>query len=352
MISYYTQIQVNQTFNSEILISMFLDWLSNSKNKIEHLNYKNQSSFEYKEDRKSLKIEDFHEYHILGIQFITSDNYKKAQFIVEIMYDYMNQTLDLGFYKELNLDSKYISAISLPKIFINLLNSNYILKDSYLKIQNIPYYRTYKEVNQLLKENHQYPLILLTRNEKCIVHPVKLSEKLYGIGHVICIKNQKDTTMEIVYPNHDIERIENELESKMIAICYEKVLNYSIQEHTQNYMFDELVQARLLQEKQSTDELETFYQSEVEINQKEVKEYEELYKQTKLEYEQLLKRKEELNEYLKSINQQVILTMSSNNMDKQQLLLDIVNKAYQSIPKNKKYRKKDILASIIKENCK
>ena len=78
MISYCTQVNVNHDFNQNILIDMFLNWLDHSKNKINNLNYDYSSSFEYKEERKCLKIEDFNEVGVLGIQFTTSDNYKKA----------------------------------------------------------------------------------------------------------------------------------------------------------------------------------------------------------------------------------------------------------------------------------
>ena len=65
------------------------------------------------------------------------------------MYQYELQTLDLRFYKELNEDSKYVSAISLPRIFMMILSSDYVEKDQNLMIQSKPIYMSYKEYNEL-----------------------------------------------------------------------------------------------------------------------------------------------------------------------------------------------------------
>ena len=121
MIKYTAQVHVKKSFHRDILLSMFFQWLQTSKNRMEHFRYTNENPFVVRENRKCLKIEDFVEAKILGIQFTTSDNYKNAQFVVEVMYHYENQMLNLVFYKELNMDSKYIEAISVPKIFDMLL---------------------------------------------------------------------------------------------------------------------------------------------------------------------------------------------------------------------------------------
>ena len=352
MISYYTQVNVQHNFNRELLLEMFFSWLENSKNKIDHLEYHHENSFVYKEERKTLKIEDFNEYGVFGIQFTTSDNYKKAQFVVEIMFDESNHRLDLGFYKELNEDSRYISAISLPKIFVQLLQSDYILSDHQLKIQDQPIFLSYREYKQLMKHHFQLPLVVLIRNQKCIVNPFRLAEKLFGLAHVICVRCHDELSMKINYPNKDIEIIDSQNENKMIKQCYDAVLNYSIQEYTQSYMFDELVKARLHQEKASSEELENFYQESVLETQKEVNEYKELYQQTLDEYQTLCKKKEELEEYLKSMNNEVILSMNTNDSYKQELILEIIQKTLKNLDATKVYRKREVLTSILKENTK
>lgn len=351
MISYYTHIQVKENFNEEVLISLFLDWLNNSKNKIDNLNYEYQSSFEYVEERKQLKIEDFNEYQVFGIQFTTSDNYKKAQFVVEILYNYSNQTLDLGFYKELNEDSKYISAISLPKIFVTLLKSEYIKQDRDLIIQDEPIFLNYKQFKYLPK-HHDYPLVVLNKNKKCIVNPFKLAQKLFGLAHVICIRNNDDLSMKIYYPNDDIEKIEEDNEIKMIKECYDQVLDYSIQEHTQNYMFDELIKARLHEETKSSEEFENMVQTECNKLKKEVIELE---KEHKEKYEEYLRLKKLIDEiHNDNQNKQIeLLIMKENNEAKKELLKDLIERrmrALNTTNKNKIYREKDIYESIMKEN--
>jgi len=331
---------------------MFLNWLDTSKNKIENLNYNYQSSFEYVEERKQLKIEDFKEYQIFGIQFTTSDNYKKAQFVVEILYNYSTQTLDLGFYKELNKDSKYISAISLPRIFVELLKSEYIQLDENLIIQDQPTFVNYNQFKNLSK-NYQLPLVVLTRNEKCIVNPFKLAEKLFGLAHVIVLRSKEDSTMKIYYQNNDVEMIYKDNETKMIKECFDQVLNYSIQEHTQSYMFDELIKTRLLQETKSSEEFENMYQSEFDKLNHEILVYESKHKEIYEEYLRLKKIKDEL--YMDQNNQKELLIMKENNEEKQELLIDLIKRRMRALntsDKNKIYREKDIYESIMEANNK
>ena len=51
----------------------------------------------------------------LGI--VTSANRKDAQFVVEIIYNYEQQWLDLIFNKELTENSKYIPGNNMPGVF-------------------------------------------------------------------------------------------------------------------------------------------------------------------------------------------------------------------------------------------
>ena len=125
MINFYTKVNVDETFNQETLLEMFFVWMNSTKiNKMETLNYQNEVSYVCEEEKKKLRIEDFKENKVFGIQFTTSDNNRHAQFVVETMFDYGNQTLDLGFYKEMLKDSTYFPSMNLPKIFIQLLQSS------------------------------------------------------------------------------------------------------------------------------------------------------------------------------------------------------------------------------------
>lgn len=350
MISYYTHLNTKNNFNKEILFSYFFDWLQTSKNKMVDLKYSNENSFEYKENRKCLKIEDFHEYHILGIQFITSDNYKKTQFIVEIIYDYVNQTIDLRFEKELNEDSKYISAISLPKIFTQLIQSPFIQNDCNLKIQEEPYFTNFNGYKELLKQEYQLPLIILNRNKKCCVNPLKLANKVLGMAHVVCVNTSKySSDMRIYYPNQEFEYIHGKKESDFMMECYKRMLEYSIQENDQYASFDQFIQRRLHLEHQSYKELENYYVHEYESLKNEVKEYEQLLNEMQEQYQELLNKKEHF-EQINQIDKEQILTMKEIDLDKQNILIALIHKTLRSLADTEVYRKRDILTSILKEN--
>lgn len=347
MISYYTHINTRDNFNKEILFSYFFNWLQNSKNKMNDLIYLNESSFNYEENRKRLKIEDFYEYHILGIQFTTSDNYKKAQFVVEILYDYENHSLDLGFYKELNEDSKYISALSLPNIFIDLLKSNYIENDGGLSFEDKPMYVSYREYLKYMKHDYGYPVIVLTKNEKCCVNPFKLAEKVFGMAHVLCVNSKRhQPDIKIYYPNHECEIIDTTILNEI----YKRIFDYSIQEHSQSYGFDELIQARLHNEHNSYKELEDFYELEFKLSQDELNEYEQLLLETQKQYEILVKRKEQLEEMMNEKDRESILIMDKKDIQKQKIIMELINKTLRSLADNEVYRKRDVLNAILEEN--
>ena len=53
----------------------------------------------------------------LTLYFSTKDNYKNTLFIVEVIYDFIYEKIHLRFSKETSNESRYISAISIPKIF-------------------------------------------------------------------------------------------------------------------------------------------------------------------------------------------------------------------------------------------
>lgn len=349
MICYYTHINVNETFNQSVLISMFLEWLETSKNRINDLNYNQEKSFEYIEKRKQLLIEDFEEYKTFGIKFTTSDNYKKAQFVVEIMYQYELQTLDLRFYKELNEDSKYVSAISLPRIFMMILSSDYVEKDQNLMIQSKPIYMSYKEYNELLNEEHELPLVVLTFENKCCINPFKAAEKLLGLGHVVCIYSKKKPSISIQYSKYENEEIEASTEAKTIMDCFNRLLQYSLQTHDQNDSFDDLVHDRLYKQHASSQELEEFYQNEYEEVKKDVDEYEELLVQVQKEYNEIVLMKEKLEKKYLTFEKEAILFAKENDEQKREFVLDLINRTLRTFD-NKAYRKKDVLTSIKKEN--
>ena len=62
MINFYTQVNVNETFDQEVLLEMFFAWMNATKiNKMDTLNYQNEVSYICEEEKKKLRIEDFKE---------------------------------------------------------------------------------------------------------------------------------------------------------------------------------------------------------------------------------------------------------------------------------------------------
>lgn len=165
MLFYYTKVQVNDLLTPHLLIEQVIYWLQHTKNKMKDLNYDDSLNYILKEEHKSLEIKDFNTKNILGIQFITDHNYKKNQFTIEILYHYQQKVLELSFYKEISNESKYISKISIPKIFPMILESNYIQKDQDLSIQPTPHFINEKTVNQLLKKSYHLPIMILYKNK-------------------------------------------------------------------------------------------------------------------------------------------------------------------------------------------
>ncbi len=350
MIKYTTQVHVKKSFHREILLSMFFQWLQTSKNRMEHFRYTNENPFVLRENRKCLKIEDFVEAKILGIQFTTSDNYKNAQFVVEVMYHYENQMLNLVFYKELNMDSKYIEAISVPKIFDMLLKSDFIENDGNLKIQNAPMFLTETEYKKLFSSKGRLPWVVLRRNKKCIVNPVMLAQRLFGLAHVICVYSKREMDMQIFFQDEIVENGIIGTEKQMIRSCFEKILNYAIEQQAQYYSFEDLVQSKLYQQMINNDELNNYYKESVEQMIQEVEEYRELYQMTLSQFNSLKAQKKEYEDLLNRFQKENILISSNQEHEKRELVIRLIQKKLNALNNNEVYRRRDVLQSISEEN--
>ena len=229
MLFYYTKVQVNELMTPSLLIEQVIYWIQHTKNKMKDLNYDHSLYYSLKEKHKSLEIKDFKTKNILGIQFITDHNYKKNQFTIEILYHYQQEILELSFYKEISNESKYISKISIPKIFPMILESNYIQKDHDLSIQSTPHFINERTVNQLLKKSYHLPIIILYKNKKCLVNPFILNQELYGMCHIIVIPTNKEINyVKINYPNNEKEKL-----------FYEKNFIQTLIQHIRYYMLQE-----------------------------------------------------------------------------------------------------------------
>ena len=272
MLFYYTKVQVNELMTPSLLIEQVIYWIQHTKNKMKDLNYDHSLYYSLKEKHKSLEIKDFKTKNILGIQFITDHNYKKNQFTIEILYHYQQEILELSFYKEISNESKYISKISIPKIFPMILESNYIQKDHDLSIQSTPHFINERTVNQLLKKSYHLPIIILYKNKKCLVNPFILNQELYGMCHIIVIPTNKEINyVQINYPNNEKEKLF--YEKNFIQTLIQHIRYYMLQEN-EFYSFSELQQFELLQSYQddaiSSVEVQELFLNEIKNIEKDI----------------------------------------------------------------------------------
>lgn len=357
MICYYTHLNVNDDFNQEILLEMFFSWLNNTKNRMPGLSF-DHIPFYYQIDNKKLIIDEFQDHQIMAIKFKTHDNYKNNQFIVEIIYSYMTQSIDLNFYKEIKDDSKYISAISIPKIFKDIILSSYIRLDEILQIQDKPHFFNYREFKSMNKDHFHLPLIILTRTNRCCIDPFILSQKVLGIAHVICIHSHvMKESVDIIYPDGYQECLMVESKKSLfIDQLSEKLRNYMIQENNQCYSFDELMRLRLQNEHdqniQASKEFQQYFENEINNTKIQLEQIKEEFKQL----EQELKESEELSQRLeqemsKYLQESILVTSDLKLKDNyERFIKDIIQQTINNLAKTEKYRKRDVLESIIRSN--
>lgn len=348
--NYFVCHQVKDSFHREILLSMFFEWLNHSKNRMNHLKYHNESSFVYQEGRKTLKIEDFHELNIFAIQFTTSDNDKNAQFVVELLYNELNHTLSMSFSKELVEDSRYIEAISIPKIFVSLLHSDYICSDGELKIIDEPRFFTRRELNQLNLSEFRLPVIVLGRNKKCAVNPFRLAQRMFGLAHIFCVYTNKEPDMTIYTPDNKILQVEISSESKMIRTCFEQVLQESFTHISKLDTFDGMMNTRLHHQVSSSHEISSYYKESLEAVQNEIEELKLLLQLSQDHQKELERQKSELENMTKTMHKESILAASEKSAAKKELLIHLMKIKIRDLDGNEIYRRRDVLESILQEN--
>lgn len=356
MLYYCTHLRVNEELTRDILIDMYIDWIMNSANKMDGLEYDGSQCFEYSVDSKKLRIEDFEDYGILGLQFITSDNNRNMTFIVEVMFDYINEYLDLNFYNEIKDDSVYHGIKGIPNIFKMLLTSDYILDDNNIKIDNKPHYMSRNEYDDMLSKIYNLPIVVLNRdikgNKLCVVNPNKLAEKLYGIAHVVVINRANDPQLEILYPNTYKEKISKDKEIKMIALCFEGVNEYLKRVNSEYFNYDDLLNMRLdyvqsVNEKNSKATFDMF-RDEVEELEERLEFLRNEFKTLNDEMISLSEKEILLNKKLEESSREAILyTSKTGYEDDRKVLIDLLNKIYGNFHPKKPFRKIPVLKSII-----
>ena len=354
MLCYSTLVDVSDEFNKDILLKYYFEWLDTTRNKMEGLDYNYQTSFVYEVKNKKIRIEDFHEHHIFGIYFSTRDNEKNFEFNVEILYNYNYSSLLLNFYKKMHEDSKDVSALSIPRIFRALLSSEYILKDYNLRIKNEPYFFDNNRYEKVMQTPHDFPIVVLTKNKKCLVHPYNLAEGLFTIGHVLVVNTNQKPTVTIYYPDGNKESIEHYPEKYMISLISDRVRNYVLDNNLQYLTFDDYMRLRLEnihnEKKESLHEFESYFDTEITDLKHQVSKLRENFENEYKKFEILTKQKEELEAKLFSQNKTPLLISKDKDISKkQELLIDIMNETLRDLPNEETYRKRDILLSVKEE---
>lgn len=191
MLCYYSQFQTKH-LTQDKLIDILLEWLEHSKNKMNGLNYDGRIPFQYEIDHKILNIQIF-EQRYLTLYFSTKDNYKNTHFIVEIIYDLIDETIHLRFSKETSNESRYISAVSIPALFKTIMTSPYIEDDVY-SFNNQAHRIIH--VDQLKEVKTKKPLIYMRTRW---IDANRLAREVLGLAHVCyCIQQKEEGCIEII----------------------------------------------------------------------------------------------------------------------------------------------------------
>ncbi len=356
MLSYCTHLNVNSVLDRESVIHMFISWIQDGWNHMDNLEYDGSFSFEYSVGLKTLKIEDFDEQGILGLQFITSENNRKMTFIVEVMFDYINEYIDLNFYNELDDESVYHGIKGIPNIFNTILESEYVLEDNSMKISDKPHYMSRNEYDDMLKRSYNLPVVVLNKNSKinqlCVVNPNKLANKLYGIAHVVVINKAGESQLEILYPNTYKEKIQKDNEAKMLAICFSDIMEYHLRVNNEYLKYDDLVNIKLqdqhhMNEKDSKETL-SLYKDEIYIYEEELKMLEEEYKQLNEEMILLNDKQKFLNKKKEESSKEAILfTTKTDYEEDKQVLYKLLKTKYNNYLPKTPFRKIPVLKSIL-----
>lgn len=360
MLCYHTHLEMNKDFNEDILYKMYFDWLQNTRNIMEGLNFDHVLPFSYHVHNKRLYIQEF-DHDILVIQFITSDNEKHTRFTVEIVYFKSEHRLDLNFSITMTNDSTYFRSVSIPNIFRSLINSSYTLKDQSFRINDQPVFRTYQEFQNTDVSQHKFPFVVINLNDKgkACINPFKLAKELIGVAHVICIRNSNDRFYKIMiyYPNNEIDMYS--LESN-----YDEKTHFNALSHKLRNAFIQETQNIYTLQKFQEIELRNQHQFNVEDNKQLHLDLSELVHEKSEEldicktlYIDLLDKKQKLieaNEQLKKeiakSKQVPLIVIDKQSKETRDFLFHFLEKSLNNLDPHETYRKRTILKSIIEKN--
>lgn len=348
MFSYFTQFKVSDRFGKEKLTDLFIDWLYQTRNKMEGLNYQQQNKFEYTIGKKTIKIQDFTEFHHFGIQFITTYNRSDAKFVVETILDYKNHVLHLYFKKEFTEQSKYVPGNSIPNIFKTLL----ALEES--TVDRKPLFLSFKEYLQY-KKHITKPVVILYRQQRCLLDPFLLNQDILGLGSVICIPTKKTPSIQIAYPDDSFEDIPFTHKSATISVIIDSLQQY-LNHHLDICTFDDFIKLQLKEEHQLYEDIKESTASdlerEVELLKKEIQEIEEMnliLGKERLSLQNELFRLERIEKTYEK--EALLVTSKFDEQDEKAVIMELIRKELQTLNHNNTSRRRDILVPTEKEQA-
>ncbi|MCD7893474.1 MAG: hypothetical protein LUG60_07205 [Erysipelotrichaceae bacterium] len=346
MLCYYSFLHTINTFNKDILIQMYINWLQRTKNQMPNLNYHGEDDFYYTVPHKELIIKDFKDKG-LNISFKTNDNIKNNRFTVEILY--LNHTLHLKFYKEITDQSIYIDKVSIPGIFRDLFHSSYILNDDVFKISDKPYY-----LDRLTDANTELPIIVL-KGPNYRLDPKELAYQLTGNAHIVCLNDCKSAIM-IKYPHQNIKVFKSSYKEShhrlLLRLC-DTIRNYCINlNHSYSYqqLYEMELQEKQKDFKQSTIEIKEYYENEINEKQMMLQMFQEEYLEKCQLLEKTKKLNSELNHKSQLLNYEPLLINQEDNEEYYTYMMNLLQITLRNLDNNEIYRRKDIIESIIKAN--
>lgn len=344
MMNYYTRIEMNEKFNKEILLEMVFGWLETTRNKMPGLLYEDKIPFSYEVDKKKICIDSFHNKNLITIQFVTSSNRKEAQFVVEIVYNIQQQWLDLMFTKELTENSKYIPGNNMPRIFKQLISSEYCLNHTSVEPKFLKY-------NEYKNTKFNKPTVVLGKNKRCLLSPFGLTKDMFGLAEVVCVYTKYEPFIKIVngdgsmvnIPFVNINQTTQYILETLVSILYKKnkPLNYDTliswrlhEEHQDNKLLQEEM---ILETEQKISEAESSYDI-----------LKEIYAEAIDEYNQLLALKKDLEEQLnRDYNDYYLLGSRESYKQEEELMIDIFKNELRRLDNNDVYRRKDIINALM-----
>ncbi|UTY38070.1 hypothetical protein NMU03_10230 [Allocoprobacillus halotolerans] len=352
MLCYYVEFPTKH-LTQDILIHMLLDWLEHSKNKMEGLSYDGRIPFQYQLDQKLLNIEIF-EQQYLTLFFSTKDNHKNTHFIVEVIYDFVNEKIHLRFFKETFNESRYISAVSIPSLFKTIITSPYIQSDVYpfqAKAHRL------KDIDIIKEIKTQTPLIYMRTK---FIDANQLAREVLGLAHVCyCPRQKEEGCIEIIdehgsrfYPLnkkiayiHQIHEINELLRNAMIERYKDTMPSYETL--YQNWVYHQQNSAI-----KNSQEYQEEFKEEIKRRQQEILELKEIYNMLLQDIEELKVKNSKLSQIHYHQESSLLCIDDIDKVSKYQksLLQYIQNKAHNLETTHEIYRRLDILHALIKKN--